>query len=86
MGFWWWVLIFAGIGLAALVLYALLGLSLWRKTKVVAADLGRISALTAAAGAAMSAASRPAGAEPYDDMLLEVDDRTPAVHESRHAR
>lgn len=86
MGFWWWVLIFVDIGLAALALFALLGLSLWRKTKVVAADLGRISALVAAAEVAMSAAARPAGAEPYGDMLHEVDDPTPAVHGSRHAR
>jgi len=86
MGFWWWVLIFAGIGLAALVLCALLGLSLWRKAKIVMADLARISALAGEAGAAMNAAGRPAGPDAYDDLHAEVGDPTSSVHDRRHAR
>lgn len=86
MGFWWWVLIFAGIGLAALVLYTLLGLSLWRKAKLVTAELGRISALADRAAVAMRTAGRPTGAGPSgDDPVFDVDEQTPAVHGRRHA-
>ena len=57
MSFWWWVLVFGGIAMAALGLFALLGLRLWRKAKVLVAELGRLSA----AAGTLDAAMGPAG-------------------------
>lgn len=47
MAFWWWVLIFGGIAAVALALYGILGLRLWRKTRLLLSDLRRLSATTA---------------------------------------
>jgi hypothetical protein len=62
VSFWWWVLIFGGIAVAALGLFAMLGLQLWRKGKVLLADLGRLSAVLGT----LEAATGPlgSGAEP----------------------
>lgn len=43
MGFWWWVLVFGGIAVVALGLFAVLGLRLWRRAKVLLAELARMS-------------------------------------------
>lgn len=66
MGFWWWVLVYVGIAVVALILYALLGLSLWRKTKVLMGELGRLSAVAAEAQATMAAAGGRPGSLPSD--------------------
>ena len=47
MGFWWWVLVFGGISLAALCSVRLLGLRLFRKAKVLFSELGRLGAAPA---------------------------------------
>lgn len=78
MGAWWLVLIFGGIGLFALALYAVLGLSLWRKAKVLMADLGRLSAVAATAEAAMSPDRRSPDDRSYTDEP--VDHRARGVH------
>ena len=39
MTFWWWVLLFGGIALAASGSSRMLGLRLWRKAKVLLAEL-----------------------------------------------
>jgi len=62
VNFWWWFLLFGGIAVAALGLFVLVGLQLWRKAKVLVAELARLSALAGTLETAMAAA-RP-GDEP----------------------
>lgn len=49
MSFWWWVLLYGGIAVLALVLYGVLGLGLWRRAKRLTADIGRLTELAATA-------------------------------------
>lgn len=62
MTFWWWVLVYGGIAVAALVLYGLLGLGLWRTTKQLKAEIGRLSQLVANAERTM----RPVDEDDWD--------------------
>ena len=57
MGFWWWVLIFGGIALAAVALYVVLGLGLWRRAKVLMRELGRLGDTAATLSAAFDQAA-----------------------------
>lgn len=59
MTFWWWVLLFGGIALAGLGLFAMLGLQLWRKGKTLLAELARLSAVAAT----LESAVGPVGAD-----------------------
>lgn len=49
VSFWWWVLLYGAITVAALVTYAVIGLGLWRRTKQLSADIARLSQLMATA-------------------------------------
>ena len=69
MTFWWWVLVFGGIAIMALALFAMLGLRLWRKAKVLLAELARLSALTATLEAAMAPADADEGSAWVPDPL-----------------
>lgn len=59
MSFWWWVLVFGGIAVIALGLFAMLGRQLWRKGKALLADLGRLTAVLGT----LEAATGPSGPE-----------------------
>jgi len=45
VSFWWWVLVYGGIAAAALVLFGVLGLGLWRRSKQLSSEIGRLSEL-----------------------------------------
>ena len=47
MSFWWWVLVLGGIAVVGLVVLAVLGLGLWRRSKVLITQLGRLSTAVA---------------------------------------
>jgi len=61
--FWWWVLVFGGIAIAALGIHVVLGLRLWRKAKVLLAELARLSAVAGTLESAM-------GSTATDDLPL----------------
>jgi hypothetical protein len=54
--FWWWVLIFGGIAIGGLALFAVLGLQLWHKIKALLKELGALSAAFAILERAMGPA------------------------------
>ena len=65
MSAWWWVLIWAVLVLAALGVVGLLGLSLWRRLKLLLTELSAASDRFSEISAKLEAvAERPAAREP----------------------
>jgi hypothetical protein len=60
--FWWWVLLFGAIAVGALVLFAVLGRQLWRKSNVLLTELAGLTAAVEALEAVVAA--HPADAQP----------------------
>lgn len=58
MGFWGWFGVFAGIAVLGLVVLGVLGLGLWRRGKVLAAELARLSRVADGLGTALDARER----------------------------